>query len=521
MCQEAPIRPLRVALTLPSAASLGSYEAGGAAALLVAVQQLQARGLPVRLDAIGAVSSGAFVGLLAARALQAGMDPAALLSSAWIEEASLHRLRGRGDVAPMTVARFERDLPALLDPDDDRFPPHGCSAQPQDGPLAFAVGLAGLQGLVYTIPRLHRDEVITGLTHLDWGLFALPPGTDLAPYVEPEGKAVVDYVLASLSHPGAFPPRLIDRRQDAETYRHRGVQNFPDSGHFWYSDGAILQLRPLGRTLAAARWLDDGGTDDFQRLHMVVHPHTASPAGDDRWTDPDRRPPWTKTISRLFALLSPQALHDDARTIETTNTRLEWADTLVREVGPHLGDEAAAALRRVLDGIDDDRRRLSRIAASDPPSSAQLPDEPQALLRRAVEEVAGLEYKQTVALEVVSPLLLAEDGAHEVDDLLAGDPMGRFWGFVHRSLRESDFALGWDSMRRWLPVLEAHGVPEAEVERVLEVVDERRDPSWTASRDPQDRPRSVPLSARVELGLLMVQALRAALADTLRPSRRS
>ena len=53
--------------------------------------------------------------------------------------------------------------------------------------------------------------------------------------------------------------------------------------------------------------------------------------------------------------------------------------------------------------------------------------------------------KERIAIDVISPLLLADDDDDDVGSLLAGEFMGDFGGFLSRELRASDFALGYES----------------------------------------------------------------------------
>ncbi len=64
---------LRISLTIPGAVSLGAYEGGALAALLVACQKLGEQ--VVVVDSIASASAGSITGLLSARALPRGADP--------------------------------------------------------------------------------------------------------------------------------------------------------------------------------------------------------------------------------------------------------------------------------------------------------------------------------------------------------------------------------------------------------------------------------------------------------------
>ena len=78
---------LRISLTLPGAVSLGAYEGGALAALLLACQKLGEQ--VVVIYSMASASAGSITGLLSARALLRAADPIKLLTRAWVEGVSL------------------------------------------------------------------------------------------------------------------------------------------------------------------------------------------------------------------------------------------------------------------------------------------------------------------------------------------------------------------------------------------------------------------------------------------------
>ncbi|MDQ2676267.1 MAG: patatin-like phospholipase family protein, partial [Actinomycetota bacterium] len=139
-------RPLRLSLTLSGGASLGAFEAGAAAALVVGWRELRADGrVESSIDSVGGASAGAIVGLLSAHCILSGADPVALLREAWVERVSLSLLRGQTADAPLSFDKLRDDLPELFDhhaPDPERA---------QDRALALQISLTGLRGLSYPI----------------------------------------------------------------------------------------------------------------------------------------------------------------------------------------------------------------------------------------------------------------------------------------------------------------------------------------------------------------------------------
>lgn len=476
--------PLRIALSVTSGASLGAFEAGAVAGLLVALQRLNEgdvrRGAPpsVRLDAVGATSAGAMVGLLGARALLAGLDPLHVLHEAWVRRAELRRLtRGRAD-SPLSMTRVRADAVDLLDPRGRRGrPAHRVpEAARQRSPVAYTVALGCLQGLTYEIEGHEQDPAVAGLTHVDRVAYTLCPDDDRASWTEPERACPLDAAIASMSHPGAFRPRVLDRRRDEAAYRRAGVTNFPASGHLWYTDGSALLTRPLRATLEAVDRSGAGpaGGEGARWMHLLVHPHTGAPAPDGRWTDPDSPPTWPATVARLLTTLTTEPLYADLQEIEAVNARLRWSQQLAEALRPYLTPGATAALTDVLEAI-----RSERGTGADAPPPADELLQAHELLQAVVREVSGVAGKLPAATEVVSPLRLIRaegvaDGQAAVPAVLAGEFLGRFGGFTSRDLRHSDFVVGWRSLRVWLPdALARGGLPEERIREAAAAVDER------------------------------------------------
>jgi predicted acylesterase/phospholipase RssA len=491
---------LRISVTLSGGASLGAYQSGAVAALLVAVQHLVEAGDDrVRVDALGGASAGALVAFFAAHALSDGIDPVALLRTAWVEKVSLDLLRSRHGRAPLDFEDMREGLREVLGADgsDPRHPP---TRPPQPTPVAVHVSLTGLQGLTYPIRSMRRGQEITGVTYADWGRFVLEPGGGPERLFEPEDASLLDFVLASAANPGGFAPRILDRREDAEEYRERGVRDFPDHGRLWYSDGGLVQSVPLGRVLDAGRGDDDAGDRDVRRVNIVVDPRSEGPSGSRRWSDPEDVPGWEEGLSRALAILPAQILYDDLRRTEKRNSRLEWADALLDAVAPHVGEEAEAGLDQVLETIDEDRDRLR--SEPDREHGDRYPDEPagRRKLRRAIEEIAGLVGKEPVAVDVISPRLLADERDEDVPALLAGEFLGDFGGFLKEELRESDFRLGYESGRIWMErALGEAGFDEDAVGSILERVDAASPGDWREVNRGEAGLKSLPWRARLRL----------------------
>jgi len=445
-------KPLRLSLTLSGGASLGAFEAGAAAALITGWRHLRSEeDVDASIDSIGGASAGAIVGLFSAHCVLSGADPVALLREAWVEKVSLSLLRGRTADAPLSFGELREDLPELF---EDHLPEPD---KAQDRPLSLQISLTGLRGFAYPIEGRARSEPIRGVTYADWGRFELEPGGDTKQLLEPKGSAPLDFVLASASSPGGFAPALVDRSEDAEAYGKRGIEDFPDDARLWYTDGGLVASQPIGRTFAAGRLLH-GAEPDAQHLNILIDPRSEVSAGEEPWADPEAKLSWQTGTSRALAILSQQDLFEDLRRIEKDNSRLGWIDDLVEALSPSLRKGAGAKLREFIEGVREERGEMRSDEPELDDSEKELAEMNAAeLLRCAVLETAGLQGKHALRLDVISPLILADDG--DPKSLLAGEFMGDFGGFLSEELRSSDFNLGYKAAAAWLE----RGLPECDL----------------------------------------------------------
>ncbi len=493
---------LRVTLTLSGGASLGAYQAGATAALLVALEHLRdEHDVDVRVDAVGGASAGAIVALIAAYSLLEGASGCDVLHQAWVERVSIDTLLRRGSRGPLSLEGVRAELPELL-----RGAKRGSA---QEHPLALHVALTGLRGLTYELAGLRRDDPVSAVTFADWKDFVLEPGGGPAQYFEPHLRSPLDAVLASASHPGAFAPRVLDRREDREAYERQGVANLPRSGWLWYTDGGLVQTEPVGRTLSAARGID--GPEDAHRLNLLVDPRSEEPTDAEHWSDRDYEPTWAGGLARALAVLPEQALYEDLRRLQRDNRRIEWLADLERALDGHVDERAADELRRLIEMIDGERDEMrgggTREAGSTDDASVGE------LVRGAIERISGLARKNPVDVDVISPLLLeGRDDVESVGDLLAGEMLGDFGGFLQADLRRSDFALGYASVLAWAPEgLAACGLPQAAVDSAVEAATDTRPEEWEQVRRGDAGGRDLPWRARLRLAHFLLRGVRSLL----------
>ena len=492
--------PLRLSLTLTGGAALGAYQAGAVAALLVAVDRLRAGGTAVVVDALGGASSGSLVALFAAECIVEGLDPAAVLSSAWVDRVSLDVLRSRGSRAPLSFDGLRAQIRSALDPQDaDGNPIWRLAGRQQQDPVAFHVALTDLQGLTYELDSQSGAD-LTATTYVDWSTFVLRPGGGLDQVLNPDGSGPLDAALASATNPAGFAPAILDRSGDRARYSDHGVTNFPGSGKLWYTDGGMVQAEPVGRTLTAARQV--AGDAPGRRMHIVIDPRAEGPSGSSRWSDPSIVPSWVAGLARSLAIMPAQNVYDDLRRVVRDNWRIRNIEEAATRIAAALGPGKEEPLRAVLADV------TGRDAAA--------PNDSRDLLRALLAELAGVDGKEVVDVELITPLLVARDSPHDVPRLLAGEFLGTFGGFLSRDLRESDFALGWDSTAAWLANgLARGGVPDDAVADAAAAVDQGRDRGWREVNAGDAAARDLSPSARVALARFGVQIAKVVMANVV------
>ena len=479
--------PIRLALTISGAVSLGAFEGGALAAILGFVQaagadQESAVGAaegegpawPVVVDVMSGASAGSITALLAARTLTAGLDPVAAMRAAWVSAPSLRTLTRGAARAPLTPDGLRQQATEILSMSPSR------AVQPQ--PVTVHMALTALAGLRYSIPDLASGQPLRATTHLDWGEFTFAPGAPIGEWTAPAGGSAVDIALASGASALAFPPYPVNRKlrpADWETYLRNGVEGLPADGWLWYTDGGTIENEPLGRTLDLAASVDRGSS--ARRVHILVHPHPTAPTGGHDWRGPHGpRGAWLRSLARADQIQRTQTLFDDLRRAERTNSRLLWRRQLAERLLTHREglDEPGrrsfdAAIGAALDGIRDDRRmlreqaqadRIGLPAAADPASpagGAAAPElDPAKALEAILDEITATGGRP-VAFAVVSPADIAEEHNVTVEDLLAGEFLFHFGGFLDERLRAHDFAVGYDAALRWLRAASADDGPLA------------------------------------------------------------
>lgn len=465
---------LRIGVTIAGAASLGAYEGGALAALLVAVQQMNGA---VVVDAVTGASSGAITAVLTARCLLRGIEPVEAMVRSWVDLPDLSKLASRRLNSPLDADVLDEGARRLLAGPCEL--PDGPLRQREDVHVSLA--LASLGGFGYRIKALEHQTPVQAVTYRDWADFHFTPRA-----VDDVYEVAADAALASAANAVGFPPRLVRRSEaDIDRYVANGVLNPPSPEGAWYTDGGTVDNEPFGRLLdLIGRHCAENGEP---RLLLLVHPHPTQLPGRDLWEDSEEQPRWTRTALRAERLQRTQSIYDDLRRLEKTNTHLLSMESLVGQIDEAVGptrnpsarQDVAAALRTVLLRLEDERlardedlgRETPTTRAGHPRLTATGSDDIAELLRSAIAEATGLRGKRPVKVEIVSPAL--DTSGRSPEELLAGERLGHFFGFIDRRYRQNDFLVGYRNMQTFLAdTLGDYGVGD-EVKEALPVVDAR------------------------------------------------
>lgn len=456
---------LRLSLTIPGAVSLGAYEGGALAALILAAKTLGETTLVI--DNIAAASAGSITGLLTARALLRDVDPVELLSQAWVANVSFKAMKCTTTDSPLSSAALTEMANAVLGP---QGVPDGDQANWQVQPIQLSMALASLEGFNYLLADLERDTTVDASTYLDTYDITLDSSAASADYLVHAQAAI-----ASGSNAIGFPPKLLDRSADKAKYVEAGLLGFPEDGKFWYTDGGTVDNEPLGRTIdLTSRTVEvspdgvDVNPDDEERLYLLIHPDQGKPGPDlsKIWGGDAPQPPWVRTGSHSIGLSRGQSIYDDLEQLEKTNARLKWVEAIAPAVSSGLeagitaaglsaeqADQVRTSLKQAvsdaLAGVHQQKTDVEQLTFRKPVTRVVVESGYDTMLADLIGEASGLAGKDPVKVEVISPSVdptVTESPTKQ----LAGEFFFHFGGFFDERFRQSDFALGYRNMAYWL-----------------------------------------------------------------------
>jgi Patatin-like phospholipase len=445
---------LRLSLTIPGAVSLGAYEGGALAALLITAQTLGEDVLVI--DSIGAASAGSMTALMTAQVLLQGKDPVALMSSAWVDQASFGAMKGTGDY-PLSSDALTGIAEQILGAPAPTAAKR--TVKPQTVPVQVSLSLTSLAGLTYKVADLQRPDVppIAATTFQDW--YDHEFTTETTDWVDQAQRAI-----ASGSNAMGFPAKRINRHGDGPAYAAAGLEGFTDD--FWYTDGGTTDNEPLGRTIDLSGQIES----DDDRLYLLIHydtgpsgPHTSSP-----WSGTNETPPpFVKTATRALHAQTTQSIFDDLKKLQKTNARLAWTSNIApaltaalkqaveahgvpADVAEQVRDSVVSALTESLMQVREDKAKIAEIVGkpTDPKRDARAatyPTDLEPLIDALVREASGLESRKHVSIDLVSPSINPKD-----QQQCAGAFLFHFGGFFELAYRRNDFDLGFRNMRTWI-----------------------------------------------------------------------
>ena len=467
---------LRLSLTIPGAVSLGAYEGGALAALILAAKALGEDTLVI--DTIAAASAGSITGLLAARALLRDVDPVKLLSEAWVTNVSFQAMKSRTTDSPLSSTALTDMANSVLGP---QGVPDGPEASWQGQPIQLSMALASLAGFNYVLADLERDTTVTASTFLDTYDVVLDKTAESAAFL-----IHAEAAIASGSNAIGFPAKLLDRTADRAKYDAAGLVGFPADGKFWYTDGGTVDNEPLGRTIDLTPDDEDGDG----RLFLLIHPDQGVPGPEVSkvWGGDAPQPPWMHTGSHSIGISRAQSIYNDLERLEKTNSRLKWVRSIAPAVssGLEAGIETAGLTADQADRLRDSLKTavaqaLAKVQGEQTDLEQRTHREPgrrsvpaggyDALLDALAGEASGLEGKEPIRVEVVSPSI---DPAvkKSPSEQLAGAFFFHFGGFFDKRFRQSDFALGFRNMTYWLTNDLPGYLPGVDLSAALAAVDD-------------------------------------------------
>lgn len=243
----------------------------------------------------------------------------------------------------------------------------------------------------------------------------------------------------------------------------------------WTVDGAMVESRPLHRALASRDALSSDADDTDGGAAEGGTEGSDTEGGDSDGSDTAPR--------TVLAVIDPRSEDPEgARRWRDADDRPNWMSGLARALAL-LGAQ----------GVHDDVRALLA------------------------------EDRDDLVVDLVTPVLLEGDG-DDVPELLAGDFLGDFGGFLSRDLRHSDFVLGYASTIAWAEAArDSLGDDTADWDRVLAAVRDAHEHDWRSVNLGEARLAELDAAARLAALRVAASALsaagRAVLADPLHAAR--
>lgn len=477
------MEPIRCALVLSGAVSLGAYEAGAVAQLAQALEEWNREKPRFVVDAIAGASAGAMVGSMFAFHLTTGQTASEFLEKlkrVWTGKTS--SLLSLIQTTPEERYALLSSWP-LLQAAEEFF---GESPRPpaDSGPseVILTLTLTNLDGSLYNVHlwdwegKPSERPSLRARTHRDWVTFRCRPGGQVEE-LGVQGPRPVSWrwvalaALASGAFPFAFQPFRLTRHV-GDYQRLVGEVSENTCVQYLYADGGILDNTPLKQAIEAVKHLQVPARF-ARRLYLMLEPHPPREeepryiTADIRVTDGPFPEPWSLLAPRLLAALREQSVYLDLYTSQKVNQRLawrkeQWLPLLTELVASLPQEKVEGLLQQVQEAMRDIADFKSRHAGRSLPqffwgeARRYLQEVPQGqakalspsrrrlllLLLAMSDYIGGLRDKHEVYVARIHP----EDPERE----LAGEFLGHFGGFLDPRFRAHDFSRGARDMHRWL-----------------------------------------------------------------------
>jgi predicted acylesterase/phospholipase RssA len=476
--------PIKLAITIAGAVSLGSYEAGVLCEVLDAIHQhnsdpLTASDDRIVIDVLTGASAGGMTAVILAQKLlysasefQGPYDNP--LYNVWVKTITLAGLQATQTNEPALQSVFSSDLiesiseNALMARYGTDPPPPPTRHSAVGGELRIGVAITNLNGVAYGYPVTPGGKFV----YIEYGdqltKHVVASSCDSKEFWEPLRQAAV----ACGAFPFAFRTQdmLRSARDEPEDFSKTNMEPWSrDPATFTYSDGGVLQNQPLGMAKNMVDLIDLHLNQD-RRFYLFVSPHAKDPDANDNFhaANADYLP----LLQRLFDVVIGQSGFQDWIVAKGVNQRVAllderacglkdamkngsidtaclatMADSILKlffpggqhlSPGATLPESVAQAQARIADQYKDEMAELDGV----PGRAIAFRD---AVL--AFETAAGLGARDEMTIY----------GVTSTSSDLAGAGFAAFLGFFDQRFRDHDYDVGRTHARSVLTSPELSG----------------------------------------------------------------
>ena len=459
-------KEIHLALVISGAVSLGSYEAGALVKLIRAVKDSQKpdyKGPKLVIDVIAGASAGAMTGAMVAYCLLTGVKEE-IIYQAWVEDIDLKNLENKFGTESILSSRQIEELANKYFKNPQHLPPEYFDKDSvQKYPIRLVISLTNLNGRNFSIP-IHLPtgkEEFSTFTYRDGRYYDLSPD---AKWEEKTWKSIKEVAIASGAFPVAFEPVKMQNKIETNL-------DILSPDESFYTDGGVLNNKPLGLAIDASfnpesfgspenmeKPIDLSGT--YERYFILIQPEAGriSPSINKKAFVPVEI-----AINSFFTIPLHQSLYDDLKKIERINQHIEWNEEFLSALSEkikNLSEDDSRELEKLLQQKSREILEFkSRIAPEEKRKIYALENqkelkgkEPELVkyLRLYINLIGRLRGKGKIYVFVIRPT--TEIGKEK--DILAGEFLSHFGGFLSRKLRNHDFIVGYRNAQEWLGNME-------------------------------------------------------------------